>query len=71
MSLEKKMRLGKSVFESVVYYGYEVWLLKREEQRKLLTLEIDYLRKSARVSKLQIKSQMSALGSKCKQNNQF
>ena len=34
-------------------YGYEVWLLNREEQRKLLALEIDYLRRSARVSRLQ------------------
>ena len=29
--------------ESVVCYGCEVWLLKREEQRKLLALEMDYL----------------------------
>ena len=29
------------------------WLLKTEEQRKLLALEMDYLRRSARVSRLQ------------------
>ena len=46
-------------------YGYEVWLLKREEQRKLLALEVANLR-SARVSRLRkipnttIKSKMQA-----------
>ena len=38
--------------QSVACYGCEVWLLKREEQRKLLALQMDYLR-SARVSRLQ------------------
>ena len=33
-------------------YGYEGWLLKTEEQGKLLALEMVYLR-SARVSRLQ------------------
>ena len=36
--------------ESVACYGSEVWLFKTEEHRKLLALEIDYLRRSARVS---------------------
>ena len=39
--------------ESVAFYGCEVWLLKTEEQRKLLALEMDYLKRSARVSMLQ------------------
>ena len=34
-------------------YGCEVWLLKAEEQRKLLALEMDYLRTSTTVSRLQ------------------
>ena len=38
---------------SVACYGCEVWLLKTEEQRKLLALEMDYLRRSAKVSRLQ------------------
>ena len=38
--------------KSVACYGCEVWLLKTEEQRKILALEMDYLR-SARVSRLQ------------------
>ena len=37
---------------SVACYGCEVWLLKTEEQKKLLTLEMDYLR-SDRMSRLQ------------------
>ena len=52
---------------AVVCYG---WLLKTEEQRKLLALEMDYLRRSAKESRLQ-KSQTPPLGEKCKQNNQF
>ena len=36
--------------ESVTCYGCEVWLLKTEEQRKLLVLEMDYLRRSASVT---------------------
>ena len=39
---------------------------EKEEQRKLLALEIDYLR-SARMSRLQ-KSQTSPFGAKCNQN---
>ena len=32
------------MIESVVSYGCEVWLLKREEQRALLALRMGYLR---------------------------
>ena len=39
--------------ELVACYGCEVWLLKREEQSKLLVLEMDYLRRLARKSRLQ------------------
>ena len=39
--------------ESETCYGCEVWLLKTEEQRKLLALEMDYLTRSARVCRLQ------------------
>ena len=58
------MWLGKAIVESVACYGCEVWLLKTEEQRKLLALEMDYLKRSASVSRLQKIP-------KCKQNNQF
>ena len=54
--------------ESVACYGCEVWLLKTEEQRKLLAL--DYLSsglfKEVRVSRLHKKSQTSPLGAKCR-----
>ena len=46
ISLDTKKGLGKAMVESVACYGCEVWLLKTEEQRKLLTLEMDYLEKS-------------------------
>ena len=48
---EKKT--GKALVELVACYGCKVWLLKREERRKLLGLEMGYLRRSARVSRLQ------------------
>ena len=53
---------------TVACYRCEVWFFK--EQRKLLALEIDYLRRSARVSRLQ-KSQTPPLGAICKQKSQF
>ena len=56
---------------SVAWYGCEVWLLKREEQRKLVALEMDYLRRSARVVHITRKSQTPSLGEKYKQNSQF
>ena len=65
-----KTLLGEAMVESVSFYGCEVWILKREEQRKLLALEIDYSIKSARVSRLQ-KVSKTPLGIKCTQNNQF
>ena len=52
--------------ESVACYECEVWLLKTEEQGKILALEMDYLRRSASVSRLQkipnttIRSKMQA-----------
>ena len=49
--------------ESVACHGCEVRLLKREEQRKLLALEMDYLRSSDYK-----KSETLPLGAKFKQN---
>jgi hypothetical protein len=34
------------MIESVTCYGCGIWLLKRVEQRKILALEMDYLRRS-------------------------
>ena len=44
-------------------YGCEVWRLKTEEQRQLLAPEMDYLRRSASVSRLQ-KNSNTAIRSK-------
>ena len=58
------------MIEAVAYYGCEVWLLKREKQRKLLALAMDYLRRSARVSRLQ-KIPNTAIRSKMQAEQQF
>ena len=65
-----KKNLGKAVVESVACYGSELWHLKREEQRKLLPIVMDYL-SQLEGSDYKKKSQTPALGAKCKQNNQF
>lgn len=39
--------------ESVLCYGSEVWTLKAENLRKLNTVEMDYLRRSAGISKME------------------
>ena len=70
ISLDTKKRLGKAVVESVACYGCEVWLLNTEEQRKLLALEMDYLGRSARVSRLQ-KIPNTAIRNKMQADNQF
>ena len=45
--------LNTIMINSVACYGSELWILKTEEQTKLLALEMYYLRRSARVSRLQ------------------
>ena len=52
------------------YHGCEVWLLKTEEQRNLLVLQMDYLRRSAGVSRLQ-KIPNTAIRSKMQAEQQF
>ncbi|XP_030747709.1 uncharacterized protein LOC115876161 [Sitophilus oryzae] len=47
-----KIYIGRALVESVVTYGCEVWTLKAEQKLALNALEMDYLRRSARVSKL-------------------
>ena len=41
ISLDTEKLLEKAIVESVACYGCEVWLLKTEEKRKLLALEMD------------------------------
>lgn len=52
ISIKNKKRTGQTTVESVLCYGSEIWVMK-EEKRKLLAVEMDYLRKSAGVSRLQ------------------
>ncbi|XP_030760716.1 uncharacterized protein LOC115885831 [Sitophilus oryzae] len=39
--------------ESVLCYGSEICALREEDKRRILAVEMDYLRRSARVSRLQ------------------
>ena len=50
--------------KSVACYGNEVWLLKTEEQWKLLSLETDCLRRSPRVPRLKKKKTKHRIRSK-------
>ena len=52
--------------ESVASCRCEVWPFKREEQRKLLALEMNYLRRSARESRLQKIQKKKPIRSKIK-----
>ena len=58
------------MIELVACYGFKVLLLKTEERTKRLALEMDYLRKSAIVSRLQ-KFSITSIRRKMQQNNQF
>ena len=45
--------MGKALVESVLCNNSEVWVVNAEYKRKLLAVEMDYLRRSAGVSRLQ------------------
>lgn len=51
ISKRNKKRLGQSLVESVLCYGCEVWTVNSDLRRRLLATEMDYLRRSARVSR--------------------
>ena len=42
--------------ESVLCYGSEVWTLNADLKRRVNAVEIDYLRRSARISRMDKKS---------------
>lgn len=48
-----KKRIGRTLVESVLCYGSEVWVLNADLERRLQAVEMDYLRRSARVSRIQ------------------
>ncbi|XP_030758926.1 uncharacterized protein LOC115884471 [Sitophilus oryzae] len=51
ISKRNKKRLGQSLVESVLCYGCEVWTVNSDLRRKLLATEMEYLRRSSRVSR--------------------
>ncbi|KAJ9593282.1 hypothetical protein L9F63_015157, partial [Diploptera punctata] len=48
-----KKYIGKTLVESVAIYGSEVWTISKYYKNRLIALEMDYLRRSARKSKLE------------------
>lgn len=47
-----KKLIYSSILESVILYGSEVWQINQQQERKLLATEMDFWRRSARVSRL-------------------
>ena len=47
-----KINIYKSLVRSVLTYGAEVWILNSKFKSKLASTEMDFLRRSARCSKL-------------------
>ncbi|XP_044760773.1 uncharacterized protein LOC123318222 [Coccinella septempunctata] len=52
ISAEKKRYIYSSVFKSIVLYGSETWQLTKSLEKRLLALEMDFWRRSARVSRM-------------------
>lgn len=63
---KNKRRIGQVMVETVLCYGSEVWTLREEEKKKVLAVEMDYLRRSSRTSRrervtnVQIRNSMAA-----------
>ncbi|KAJ9581815.1 hypothetical protein L9F63_003884 [Diploptera punctata] len=53
MSNHTKKRILKSVVESMMTYGAEGWTLVEGQKTKILAVEMDGIRRSARVSRLE------------------
>lgn len=53
ISQKNKKRVGRVMVESVLTYGSEVWTVGAELRRRLIAVEMDYLRRSARISRLE------------------
>jgi hypothetical protein len=50
---DTKKYIGKVLVESVLLYGSEIWTLNEYYRKRSQTVEMDYLRRSARVSRLE------------------
>lgn len=60
ISIKNKKRIGQTMVESVLSYGCEVWSMNADIKRKLTAVEMDYLRRSAGVSRIEIRNRMEA-----------
>jgi hypothetical protein len=47
-----KLSIYTSTVKSILIYGAETWSIKRKHRHKLLATEMDYLRRSARISRM-------------------
>ncbi|XP_030758935.1 uncharacterized protein LOC115884480 [Sitophilus oryzae] len=53
INIKHKKHIGQTMVESVLCYGSMIWALREEDKRRIMAVEMDYLRRSARVSRLQ------------------
>lgn len=56
LSATTKKRLGRTLVESVLCYGSELWTLSADAKRKIQVVEMDYLRRSAGISRMEKKT---------------
>jgi hypothetical protein len=47
-----KLTVYKTIVKSILTYGAETWTVKQKHRNKLLATEMDYLRRSARISRM-------------------
>jgi hypothetical protein len=47
-----KLLIYKSIVKIILKYGAETWSIKQKHRRELLATEMDYLRRSARISRM-------------------
>jgi hypothetical protein len=53
MRNDTKKYIGKILVQSVLCYGCETWIINEQYKRRISAIEMDYLRRSARVSRLE------------------
>lgn len=50
---ENKKRIYTSIVQSIITYGAETWDMTKKNRNKLMTTEMDYLRRSCRTSRIE------------------
>jgi hypothetical protein len=58
----RKMMIYNSMFKSVVIYGAETWSLYEDDRRKINATEMDVFRRTARICKLDRKTNVHIRG---------